>query len=111
MNKDNVSSMIGDSLSETLIQHHPDSHLNETQSITHFLSAEMIMGTNDDMLLPKSYASINIDQPQRLRQKQNVLRFSQSALASVISQINNQKVGFDFMTKKQLKYFFDCRLL
>lgn len=105
MNKDNVSSMIGDSLSETLIQHHPDSHLNETQSITHFLSAEMIMGTNDDMLLPKSYASINIDQPQRLRQKQNVLRFSQSALASVISQINNQKVGFDFMTKKQLKYF------
>jgi hypothetical protein len=103
--KDSVSNLIGDNLDQTLAQTYPGQYLNETHLMIHFLNVQTITSTNDSTVLPLSFSSSDIDRSERIKQSQQILRFSRTPLAAILHQINNQKPGFDFMNDQQINVF------
>lgn len=108
VNKEKVSSFIVDNLDQTLTRHHPDRYLNEAQSMAHFSNTPMISLTNDDTILPLSFSSDDTDPSNSPKQSQKYSRFSPTTLAAFLHQINNQKLGFDFMNDRQMIIFLNA---
>ena len=111
MNRDTVSNFIGESLDQTLMKQHPDRYLNITHPVTHCLNAQFISSTNDDTDFSSSISSSDIDRSEKVKQNQHVSRFTQTKLAAILHQIDNQQLSFDYMNDEEQKYFLKNILL
>ena len=87
MSKVKLSNLISDNLDQPLAHYHPDR-----------------------IFSPLPFSSGDVDRSEKAQQSRPVSRFSPATLATILHQINNQKLGFDFMNDRQidvlLKFLF-----
>ena len=114
LNKDSVSRFIGRNLSQSVLHHRPERKLNEFQTLTHLINDESRLETNNEALLPLLDSSHNVHVPQQQQQQQEdqqIPRFSQTAPAAILTQLNKQEIGLDFMNNNQMKAFLTAVFL
>jgi hypothetical protein len=107
--KDSLSRLIGQNLTETLAHHNPERHLREFQVMAHLVDDRFIQGTRDETSLPLSAPSTGATLQQQ--QDRRIPRFSQTASAEILSQLRNQKIGFNFIPDDQIKAFLTAIFL
>ena len=98
MNKVSLSNLISDNLDQTLAHNRPDRFFNTTHSMTHVLNSHVSSSTIVRTYLSLPFSSDDFDRPEKEQQSRPISRFAPTTLATILHQINNRKLGFDFKT-------------
>ncbi|CAF1387277.1 unnamed protein product, partial [Didymodactylos carnosus] len=97
---DSVSRMIGKDISRRLA-HYSDRILKENKSIVHVLHNQFHSQMDDEKsLITPSPMNIIGDQ-------QEIPRFSQTTASKILKQISSNKIGFEYLSPNELKFFLE----
>jgi hypothetical protein len=99
-----VAQLNADDLSRSLAQHHPEKHLSESRPTLHLVNDRIFLDSSEESVSPSSSSSKSVP----TERQQHITRFSPTAPAVILSQLNHQQLSFDFMADDQLKFFLQA---
>jgi len=103
--RDCVSGLIRNGISQVLMQHHPAEIINSNNSIVHFINDQYYYQRNSEkelMIVHRNKAISVVPQIPYLHP---------TSAEKVLKQMNNNKINFDFLSDNDLKLFLNAVFL
>jgi hypothetical protein len=95
--RDSVSRLIRKDISETLVQHHPDEIINNSNSTVHLINDHFYYRNSDDKAL------ITLSPNNVINTYMNIPYLHPTPAEIILKQINNNKLDFDYLSNIDLK--------
>ncbi|CAF3390916.1 unnamed protein product [Rotaria socialis] len=104
-NTENIPRLIREGVSRVLAQHHPDEIIKNYKSIAHFVDNQFYYHKSD------VNAIITTSPTNTLDKDIGISRFRSNSMEIIRKQINNNKIGFEYLSHTDLKLFLTAIFL